>query len=487
MKKRSLCSKPFGAPFRNLHFACWVAVACAAIAVVFWIVDIGFGESFGSHGVSVALGLALVLAGISSISALKAFYPLRRLNEWAYRFSQGDWDRPPPNLKGPKEIDAVVQAFDAIWAKAREKIEQLDAARTQIESILHTLSEGVLAIGSDGELLFFNTSARQMLGMAPSVKPGHRIEEVVRHPEMLRMIRTAFQSDSPITQDVVLYAPIERHLRIQTIRSQYLKAELVSGSMPPPSNPLFAPQPAVLMTLNDISDLKRLEQIRREFVANVSHELKSPLTVIQAAVETLLAGAAEDRPYREKFLSSIQEETSRLIRLVEDLLALAQVEAQHTLVAKESVSIPSFLEAEVSRYQPLAKAHKVDLTCTTDLPEADLTILANRNQLAQALGNLLDNAIKYNRPGGTVKVRASKADRMLRLEIEDTGIGIPQEDLPRIFERFYRVDKARSRQTGGTGLGLSIVKHVAEAHGGSVQVESQLGKGSRFTLTIPLA
>jgi signal transduction histidine kinase len=170
---------------------------------------------------------------------------------------------------------------------------------------------------------------------------------------------------------------------------------------------------------------------------------------------------------------------------VEDLLTLAQVESQQATPPREAIPVKSFLEAEIARYESLAIANQVTLVC--EVASGDVTLFADRVQMAQAIGNLLDNAIKYNRPGGQVTLRVSLEDRQLKIDIEDTGIGIPSEDIPRIFERFYRVDKARSRETGGTGLGLSIVKHVAEAHGGSVQVESQLNHGSRFTLILPLA
>ena len=268
-------------------------------------------------------------------------------------------------------------------------------------------------------------------------------------------------------RDLVLYAPAERHLQVY---APSCRSHVPAGS-------------CALLVLHDVTSFKRLEQIRKDFVANVSHELKTPLTAIRGAVETLLDGALNDPAHNRSFVESIAEEAGRLHNLVDDLLVLTQIESRPTALKRERVAIRPFLEELVSRYQALAKARGVTLA----LKEADPkdVLDANRNQLAQAIGNLLDNAIKYNRPSGQVSIRATGGQGGVRIEVEDTGIGIPLEDLPRIFERFYRVDKARSRQTGGTGLGLSIVKHVAESHGGSVSVESRLGHGSCFVLIFP--
>lgn len=427
-------------------------------------------ELTGTVGRTLVAGLAFTVIGIILVSALLSFRitrPLTAISHSAHRFAQGELDTRVPS-GNQDEIGALGQAFNTMAAQLQARLQELEASRSQIEGILQGMAEGVLAVSPDGRLLLINASARQILGMGSHVKPGHPVGEIIRYPELKELIQEALTTGQPRTRDVTLYVPTERHLRVHATSCRCAPA----GS-------------CALLVLHDITDLRHLEQIRREFVANVSHELKTPLTAIRGAVETLLEGALENRQYSRTFVVSIDEESTRLGRLVEDLLTLAQVESQQAASPREAIPFKSFLETEIARYEPLAKANQVTLIC--EVASADGAILADRNQLAQAIGNLLDNAIKYNRPSGRVILRASVADRQLKVEVEDTGIGIPSEDLPRIFERFYRVDKARSRETGGTGLGLSIVKHVAEAHGGSVQVESQLNHGSLFTLILPLA
>ncbi|MBI3615825.1 MAG: PAS domain-containing protein [Candidatus Omnitrophica bacterium] len=346
------------------------------------------------------------------------------------------------------------------------KIQELEAGRSQTEGILQGMVEGVLAVGPNGEILLVNRAAREILGIEQDLPVGTRAGGLIRQPQLQELIDQTLTKQEPQVRDLTLVSPVERHLRLHTATCQAPEGR------------------GALVVLHDITDLKRLENLRRDFVANVSHELKTPLTAIRGAVETLLGGASKDPAHSRSFLEVISEESARLDRLVEDLLTLAQVESKQAVLRREPISMDRFLEEEIGRHQALARTHQVSLQLES--PPSAQSVFADRSQMSQAVSNLLDNAIKYNRAGGRVTVRALAREGQCRIEVEDSGIGIPAGDLPRIFERFYRVDKARSRETGGTGLGLSIVKHVAEAHGGSVQVESQLGKGSRFILSIPL-
>ena len=364
-------------------------------------------------------------------------------------------------------LTGIVQSARTTAETLHGKIQELEASRSQLEGILHSMAEGVFAVGPTGDLLLVNAAAREILGIARGMGAGARAADLIRQPELHEIVRHTLSTAAPQRRDLTVYAPVERHLRVHATVCQTPAGR------------------GVLVVLHDITDLKRLETLRRDFVANVSHELKTPLTAIRGAVETLLEGALNDPAHSRPFVESMAEESTRLTRLVDDLLTLAQVESRQTAPLRESVALETVIAEEVARRQALAQAHQVALAM--ELAARLPPLGADRNQLAQAIGNLLDNAIKYNRPGGRVTVRATADAHGCRLEIEDTGIGIPAEDLPRIFERFYRVDKARSRGTGGTGLGLSIVKHVAEAHGGSVSVESQLDRGTRFTLTLPRA
>lgn len=360
----------------------------------------------------------------------------------------------------------LAETLNSMGVQLQAQIRDLEAQRSQLEGILEGMTEGVLVEGPGGVILAINPAARNILDIEGEVAAGTRSGDLIRHPVLQEMIEQIRAGGRPRSRDLTLYSPSERHLQV---RGDICRS---------PAGP------AVLLVFHDITDLKRLETLRRDFVANVSHELKTPLTAIQGAAETLLGGALKDADRGKPFVQSISEEASRLRRLVDDLLTLAQVESKQEEIRPETISLQAFLEKEVARHQPAARSRAVSLNL--EPVPAGLVLPADREHLAQAVGNLLDNAIQYNRPGGRVTLRASSDSGACRIEVEDTGIGIPPEDLARIFERFYRVDKGRSRETGGTGLGLSIVKHVTETHGGSVEVESKQGLGSRFTLILPL-
>lgn len=417
-----------------------------------------------------AVGFLLAVIGIllvSSFMALRITRSLTAMADSARRFAQGELET-RFSVTRQDEVAQLGRAFNAMAQRLQGKIRELEASRSQIEGILQSMSEGVIVVGPGGELLLVNEAARQIFRMGEEPGQSGSFAEWVRQPDLQELARQILETGQSQLQEITVYSPSERYLQVHGTSCR------------------CAPEGArgALLVLHDITSLRRLEQIRREFVANVSHELKTPLTAIRGAVEILLDGALADPNRGKSFLESISEEAGRLHRLVEDLLTLAQVESKQTLLRKEPIPIEAFLEEEAARHQPLAKEHQVSLRLE-DLPKSQ-TLFADRNQLVQAVGNLLDNAIKYNQAGGHVTVRALIKDKKCQIHVEDTGIGIPEEDLPRVFERFYRVDKARSRDTGGTGLGLSIVKHVAEAHGGSVQAESQPGHGSRFILILPL-
>lgn len=365
---------------------------------------------------------------------------------------------------------AARQRLESLAARAEElqaKLQELESNRSQVEGILQSMAEGVFVVAPDERLLLVNRSARRILDLPAEAGKGTPLVEAIRQPELNDLIRRVLRTGRPEVKDLTLYAPFE-----QDLEARAAPCEVPSSGR------------CALLVFHDVTELRRLERLRTEFVANVSHELKTPLTSIQGAIETLLDGAAEDPQSRRTFLAAIREESERLRRLVEDLLTLARVESRQAGPARETMDTGAFLKEMLSRYQPLAGRQRV--TLVLEAGAAPAALRADREQLAQAVGNLLENAVKYNRPGGKAILRARREGDALAIEVEDTGIGIPAEDLPRIFERFYRVDKARSRETGGTGLGLSIVKHVAEAHGGSVSVESRPSYGSRFTLTLPL-
>jgi two-component system phosphate regulon sensor histidine kinase PhoR len=242
---------------------------------------------------------------------------------------------------------------------------------------------------------------------------------------------------------------------------------------------------SLVLVAQDVTEVRRLERMRREFVANVSHELKTPLTSIKGLLETLLSGALEDPANNRRFVTIIDEDASRLGRLIDDLLELSQIESKAGALRLQPVPLRPLLDALLQAFRPQLDARQV--TVRVDVDGDFPPVEADPDRLRQILSNLIDNAIKFNAPRGTVTIRASRDNGMARIAVTDTGLGIPAGDLPRVFERFYRVDKARSRELGGTGLGLAIVKHLVELHRGRVMVESRLGQGSTFTVFLPLA
>jgi two-component system phosphate regulon sensor histidine kinase PhoR len=297
---------------------------------------------------------------------------------------------------------------------------------------------------------------------------GRPLWEVVRQRPLLDAVRRALDSPEPQHEELSWAGATPRSLTVHAARL--------------PGSP---PRGAVLV-LHDTSDLRRLERLRRDFVANVSHELKTPLSVIKVCVDTLLDGAVEDAGHRGRFLEQIGRQADRLHALILDLLSLARIESGDELFDFEAVSVEGVVRACLERHRPRAEARRQ--TVALEPPEGPpILAWADEEALDQILENLLDNAVKYTPEGGTIRVGWRLAGARACVEVSDTGIGIPEADLPRIFERFYRVDKARSREMGGTGLGLSIVKHLAGAMHGTVQAASQVGRGTTFTVCLPLA
>jgi two-component system phosphate regulon sensor histidine kinase PhoR len=240
----------------------------------------------------------------------------------------------------------------------------------------------------------------------------------------------------------------------------------------------------LVLVFHDITELRRVEQVRKDFVANVSHELRTPLTAIKGYIEALEDGAFEDREQRDRFLETIRKQTDRLNLIITDLLLLAKIESGQVPIKQEPVALAGLIDRTIGLLKRLIeqKQHRVVMKIPAALPP----ILGDEERLGQVFSNLLDNAIKYTPEEGTITLKATANDTFVEVVVEDTGIGIPPQDLPRIFERFYRVDKARSRELGGTGLGLSIVKHLVEGHGGTVWAESR-GKGTRFVVRLPIS
>jgi two-component system phosphate regulon sensor histidine kinase PhoR len=335
--------------------------------------------------------------------------------------------------------------------------------QAQLRSMVAGIPVGLVAVDGVDRVLFANNAACQMLGQDTLLIIGEKLANLVKGSALPDLARDARRDDA---------SNMETEF---SVRDMVISAHAVRFEGGGPSS--------VVVVLEDVTSLKRLERIRRDFVANVSHEIKTPLTSIKGYVETLITGALHDEQNNMRFLRKIDDHVGRLTNLVQDLLSLARIEAQEGSLRLAETDWRPIVEGAVRRHEPELQSR--GLTFAMEL-EPDCVAMGESESMTQVLDNLLDNAIKYT-PAGSVRVRLFRAGSQVSLQVEDSGLGIPPEDRERIFERFYRVDKARSREMGGTGLGLSIVKHLAQAMHGEVRLVSEVGKGSQFTVTLPAA
>jgi len=363
------------------------------------------------------------------------------------------------------ELGDLGRSLDRTGARLRELVDRLSLESARRESILASMVEGVLAVDSELRITFCNDSFRRVVGSSESIPENQSLLEVLRDPELLSMFTHVLESRQPMKRRVRLAGAEGRSFEVQVTPL----AGTVRGG--------------AIAIFYDITDLERLERVRRDFVANVSHELRTPLTAISGYAETLLEGALEDQENNRKFVEIIKSHATRLGNIASDLLALSELESDRPPAESRPVSVSAAVETALKIIEPAAQLRGVTVNRGK---QDEAEVLAERGRLEQALVNLLDNAVKFNRRGGEVRLDVTReTEGNIRIVVADTGIGIPSTDLSRVFERFYRVDKARSREMGGTGLGLSIVKHVIERMNGTISMESQLGKGSTFTIRLP--
>jgi two-component system phosphate regulon sensor histidine kinase PhoR len=363
------------------------------------------------------------------------------------------------------DLPGLTYELGAITTRLRERLEELTEGRDRAGQILDALDDGVLLLDGAGRLLIANPAARSWFGLPDDLRPGLPLKRVLGVPQVSALAEQAAEARAPVVGNLTLVFPEPRTL---TLRAFPLADRGPTGR--------------IVVTMTDITQRRRLEVLRRDFVANASHELKTPVAAVRALAETLLTALPDDPEAGRRFAERIGREAERLDALTRDLLDLSRVE-RGTLDV-EPVDLVGLVKEVVGGYADRAEERHIKLSTEV---EPGVALRGDRAQLGLLLSNLIDNALRYTPAKGAVCVRLNAAESRAVLQVSDTGPGIPAGELSRVFERFYRVDKARARQTGGTGLGLAIVRHVAEAHGGTVRVDSELGRGSTFTVTLPLA
>jgi two-component system, OmpR family, phosphate regulon sensor histidine kinase PhoR len=408
----------------------------------------------------------LLLAGAASLLISRSFsVRVDRLKEFSRRVAEGDI-RPLPADSSGDALEALAASLNQTAARLDRTIRTLTDERNLSSAILASMLEGVAVVNASERLLFSNQSFAEILELDVPPQSGRALVEVVRQTELIEAVRQVLAGEPRVEAEIVT-GTLRQHFFAATVAA--VRAGDTSGAV---------------VVLHDITALRKLERVRRDFVANVSHEFKTPLTAIQGFAETLLAGASDDPQNRSRFLAIILEHSRRLARLTDDLLKLSKMDADRLELEIRRLSASQLIESclETAQHRAAEKDIRISVNVAQHLPE----IAGDRRLLAEVLQNLLDNATQYTMPGGQIMVSAETNDAEVIFTVSDTGIGIPQADQPRIFERFYRVDVARSREVGGTGLGLAIARHLVEVHGGRIWVESEVGQGSQFHFSVPL-
>jgi len=425
---------------------------------------------FGSFAV------LLLAGGVTLLISRNISRPLEQMTKTAERFAAGDFSvhmLPAVRRSASLEVFTLAAAMDRMAELLDEKIEAIVTQRNQLETVFSSMVEAVIAIDKEERVISINQAAAELFGVDRKTAAGKIVQQIVRNVQLQQHISVTLAAKESVVDEIVLQGDNG---------DKYLQTNVVILGNGAGENV------GVLVVMNDVTKIRRLENVRRDFVANVSHELRTPITSIRGYVETLLDGALDIREDAVRFLEIILHQSERLATIIDDLLALSKIEekAKKGAIPLTSGLLQPVLLAAAQTCQ--LKAEQAGVTVIIDCQE-NVTVEMNATLLEQALVNLLVNAITYSRQGDQVKVvvqvvPGEQGDDKVRIIVRDSGIGIAKEHLPRLFERFYRSDKARSRAHGGSGLGLAIVKHIAEAHDGRVEVKSVEGKGSEFTFTV---
>lgn len=457
----------------NLRFQ-WKIIISFILLLVFFFFIQGYLIYSLKKPFFFASFLSLFMTGFIAFILLRFFtQPLNDLMDILKRLTGGHLIKETP-IDSPKdEFHHLADAITEMDAQLRNKIEEVSKEKDYLQTILKGMAEGVLVVDEKSRIIMINDALRKLFSLTTEVVDKTPLE-FIRNAELEGAIQEAIRDAKNSSFELTLPSSLGKTFGVNVV-----------GILPPSGDEQKGGNGmrGAVAVFHDISRLKELEKIRQDFVANVSHELRTPLTTIKGYTETLLDGTLREE-VAPQFLQVIQKHADRLAKIVEDLLILSKIESKEFQLKIENIAIPQLIEDVFDFVKESADKKKINLT--KGEIHSSLEVDADRNYLEQVLINLLDNAIKYGREGGEITIFVvKKSQKEILFSVKDNGAGIPKEDLPRIFERFYRVDKGRSQGLGGTGLGLSIVKHLVQAHGGNVWAESQPGQGSTFYFTIP--
>jgi len=433
-----------------------------APAIAGWVVTVLAPFESGAASLAAGALAALLVAGYLTQQSSQR---LQRLRDWARRVQAGERMAPPLHAGRRDAIGALTEDLDDMATELGSGMTRLENERDRLEAILAAMVEGVIVIDGYGTILRANERVAETFGIERSRSlTGLRLWDLSRDVEFNAVVREALASQQPTVREVELRGAIQRHLKVTV-------GPTADGS-------------ACVLVFHDVTETKRLERVRTDFVANVSHELRTPLTAIKGFAETLGSSGFDDHDRAAHFVAIIDRQAERLSRLIDDLLILSDLELGKMPVRVRPVALAPIVREVADLLAEPARRGGIALTIDV---AAELRVQGDPDRLTQVVSNLLDNAIKYTPEGGRVRIvgRAVPGQPLVELSVEDTGAGIPAEDLPRLAERFYRVDKARVRERGGTGLGLSIVKHIVQAHGGTLAFDSRVGVGTTVTVRLP--
>jgi two-component system phosphate regulon sensor histidine kinase PhoR len=411
---------------------------------------------------SILIG-GLISIGLGALVGRHFSSPLSEMKSFAQKIIQGDFSK-KVRVRTKDEVGQLARSLNEMSDQLDQKLRAMTEDKNKIEAILGSMQEGVIVIDKEENIILLNSSLASMLELRSEEFRGRPYWEIIAEEEINSILKRALEKKVSASSQVFILKREPRNIQIQTAPISDQKEKLLG----------------IVGVFHDITDLKKLEKVRSEFLAGVSHELITPITSIVGSVETLKDGAINDPKKRDDFLNIIDTHSRRLANLVNDILSLTQIESHEIKMNFQPVSVKEVIDHIWALYKN--KAESENRSFEINIPPKLPPVWADPEWITLAFSNLVDNALKFTMPNGQIKVETEETNNFIRIDVSDTGIGIAEEHLPRIFERFYRVDKARSREMGGTGLGLAIVKHIVQANKGKIKVKSQLGKGSAFSV-----